>query len=269
MYRIITVDLDGTLLSPENKITKYTEKIIKLLINKGLYIIFASGRHHIDMMYIRDSLNIRIFMITSNGAKIYNVENQLIFENNLDIDIAFKLACLQYLEPDIITQVYRNNQWYVNNSNIQNNFCPSLSLLKYKYFHPDRFNFSKVSKVFFTSNNFKKLSTLEEDIVSLLGDKVHVNFSLPGCLEVISGQTSKGYGLKLIAKILGVSLKECITFGDGMNDYDMLRISGKACIMQNADSRLKNILPYAEVIGSNQDNGVAVFLNHMFLRGKY
>ena len=86
MYRIITVDLDGTLLSPENKITKYTEKIIKLLINKGLFIVFASGRHHIDMMYIRDNLNIRIFMITSNGAKVYNLDNKLIFENNLDVE---------------------------------------------------------------------------------------------------------------------------------------------------------------------------------------
>ncbi|QFQ32777.1 Cof-type HAD-IIB family hydrolase [Buchnera aphidicola (Aphis fabae)] len=265
MYRIITVDLDGTLLSPENKITKYTEKIIKLLINKGLYIVFASGRHHIDMMHIRDNLNIRIFMITSNGAKVYNLDNKLIFENNLDVDIAFKLICLKYLDSDIITQVYRNNQWYINNNKIQNNFCPSLSLLKYKYFHPDKFNFKKVSKVFFTSNNFEKLYNLEKYIITLLGNKVNVSFSVPGCLEVISGKTSKGHGLKLISNILGISLKECITFGDGMNDYDMLSISGKPCIMKNADSRLKNILPYAEVIGNNKDDSVAAFLDKMFI----
>lgn len=269
MYRIITVDLDGTLLSPENKITKYTEKIIKLLINKGLFIVFASGRHHIDMMYIRDDLNIRIFMITSNGAKVYNLDNKLIFENNLDVEIAFKLASLKYFESDIITQIYRNNQWYINNSKIENNFCPSLSLLKHEYFYLDRFNFSKVSKIFYTSNNLEKLCALEKYIITLLGDKVNVNFSIPGCLEVISGKTSKGHGLKLISNILGVSLKECITFGNGMNDYDMLSISGKPCIMENSDSRLKKILPYAEVIGNNADDSVAVFLEKMFITSNH
>ncbi|QCI16874.1 Cof-type HAD-IIB family hydrolase [Buchnera aphidicola (Aphis helianthi)] len=266
MYRIITVDLDGTLLSPENKITKYTKKIIKLLINKGFYIIFASGRHHIDMMHIRDHFNIRIFMITSNGAKVYNLDNKLIFESNLDTDIALKLSCLKYLDLDIITQVYQNNQWYINNSKIQNNFCPSLSSLKYEYFHPDTFNFSEVSKIFYTSNNFQKLCELKKHIITLLGKKVNISFSVPGCLEVISGKTSKGYGLQLISNMLGISLQECITFGDGMNDYDMLNISGKACIMENADSRLKDALPYAEIIGNNKHDGVAVYLNKMFIK---
>ncbi|ALD15000.1 hypothetical protein IX46_00150 [Buchnera aphidicola (Aphis glycines)] len=265
MYRIITVDLDGTLLSPQNKITKYTKKIIKLLLRKGFYIIFASGRHHIDMMHIRDSLNIRVFMITSNGAKIYDLDNQLIFENDLNTDVASHLIHLAYLDSDIITQVYQNNHWYINNSKIKNNFCPSLSLLKYQYFHLDTFNFSKISKIFFTSNNLKKLFKLEKNIISLLDKQVHARFSSPGCLEVVSGKTSKGYGLKVISNNLGISLQECITFGNGMNDYDMLKISGKACIMENSDSHLKNILPYAEVIGNNKDDGVAVFLNKMFI----
>ncbi|WP_295163955.1 Cof-type HAD-IIB family hydrolase [uncultured Buchnera sp.] len=266
MYRIITVDLDGTLLSPENKITKYTEKIIKLLIEKGFYFVFASGRHYIDIMEIRDALNIKIFMITSNGARVYDLNDVLIFENNLNKEIALKLCKIKYLDSDIITQVYRNDQWYINNNKIDNNFCPNLSLLKYKYFHPDIFNFNKVSKVFFTSYNLKKLQNLEKEITSSFGDQVNVHFSVPGCLEVVSGKVSKGYGLKLISKISGVSLKEFITFGDGMNDQDMLSISGKACIMQNADSRLKKKLPYAEVIGSNKNDGVAVFLDKNFIR---
>ncbi|AYN24472.1 Cof-type HAD-IIB family hydrolase [Buchnera aphidicola] len=265
MYRIIAVDLDGTLLSPQNKITKYTEKIIKFLIEKGFYFIFASGRHYIDIMEIRDALNIKVFMITSNGARVYDLNNVLIFENNLDNEIALKLCKIKYLDADIITQVYRNNQWYINNNKINNNFCPSFSTLKYKYFCPKKFDFNKISKVFFTSHNFKKLYNLEKEITSSVGDQVNVHFSALGCLEVVSRQASKGYGLKLISSILGISLKEFIAFGDGMNDQDMLSISGKACIMKNADSRLKKILPYAEVIGSNENDGVAAFLDKNFI----
>ncbi|CAL4317985.1 Pyridoxal phosphate phosphatase YigL [Buchnera aphidicola (Protaphis terricola)] len=265
MYRIITVDLDGTLLSQEHKITKYTKKIIKLLINKGFYVVFASGRHHVDMIYLRNYLNIKIFMITSNGAKIYNLDNQLIFENNLDKDIALELLSLRYLDQDIITQVYQNDQWYINNNKIENNFCPNLSLLRYQFLNLNKFNFENISKIFFTSNNFKKLYKLKIHIINVLNNKVNINFSSPGCLEITSGNISKGYGLKLICKILGISLKECITIGNGMNDYDMLSISGKACIMENSDPCLKYALPYAEIIGNNINDGVAVFLNKKFL----
>jgi len=162
MYRVITVDLDGTLLTPENKITKYTEKIIKLLIRKGFYFVFASGRHYIDIMKIKDVLNIKAFIIASNGAQIYDLNDSLIFENYLDSDIALKLCKIKYLDSDVITQVYCKNQWYINNNKIDNNFCPTLSSLKYKYFCPDKFNFNAISKVFFTSYNLKKLYTIEK-----------------------------------------------------------------------------------------------------------
>lgn len=257
MYQVIAVDLDGTLLSSENKITKYTEEIIHLLIEKNFYFVFASGRHHIDVMKIRDRLKIKAFMITSNGAKIYNLDNKLIFSDNLEQDIASKLCSIEYLDTEIITQVYQKNKWYINNNKIDNKFSSALSSLKYQYFHPDNFQFDNISKIFFTSRNFQKLYILEKKITDYYGDKVYISFSVPGCLEIVSGTTSKGYGLKLISNLLGISLDNFIAFGDGMNDQDMLTIVGKAYIMQNADSRLKKELPHIEIIKSNNNDGVA------------
>ncbi|WAI11805.1 MAG: Cof-type HAD-IIB family hydrolase [Buchnera aphidicola (Macrosiphum albifrons)] len=265
MSHIIAVDLDGTLLSSENKITKYTQKIIQLLIKKNFHFIFASGRHYIDVMEIRDSLKIKIFMITSNGAKIYNLDDELIFSDNLEAHIASTLCRMEYLDAEIITQVYQNNKWYINNNKIDNKFCPALSSLKYQYFHPDDLACNNISKIFFTSRNFQKLYILKRKITDCYGGKVHINFSVPGCLEIVSGTTSKGHGLKLISNLLGVPLNNCIAFGDGMNDQDMLDIAGKAYIMQNADSRLKDILPHIEIIGSNNNDGVARCLNKMFI----
>ena len=90
MYRIIATDLDGTLLSKDHKITEYTKNIIKFLSNHGIYFVLASGRHYIDVMRIRDILEIDAFMITSNGSEVYNLDGTLIFKNNLYPDIAKK-----------------------------------------------------------------------------------------------------------------------------------------------------------------------------------
>lgn len=266
MCRIIAVDLDGTLLSPNNQITEYTKATIKLLVEKGFYFILASGRHYIDVIKIQQFLQIKSFMITSNGARVYDLNNKLIFDNDLDVNIASKLGKIKYLDTDIITQIHRKNKWYVNSNRTDNKFCTDFSCLQYQYFHPDLFDFENISKIFFTSTKHKKLYNLKKHITNLWSPRVNVNFSSPDCLEVISGSTSKGHGLKIISILLGISLDKFISFGDGMNDQDMLSMSGQSYIMENADNRLKRILPNVKIIASNKHDGVASFLDNMFLR---
>ncbi|MDE5285089.1 MAG: HAD hydrolase family protein, partial [Candidatus Blochmannia sp. A2] len=68
--------------------------------------------------------------------------------------------------------------------------------------------------------------------------------------ELMAGTVSKGHALEEVAKIIGYTLKDCIAFGDGMNDLEMLSMAGKGCIMHNAHQRLKDKLPNMEVIDS-------------------
>lgn len=63
------------------------------------------------------------------------------------------------------------------------------------------------------------------------GDCVNVSFFILICLEVMVGGVLKGYVLEVVVKKLGYSLKDCIVFGDGMNDVEMLLMVGKGCIM--------------------------------------
>ncbi len=106
---------------------------------------------------------------------------------------------------------------------------------------------------------------MEDAINARWGDRVNVSFSFPTCLEVMAGGVSKGHALEEVAKIIGYTLQECIAFGDGMNDLEMLSMAGKGCIMRDAHQRLKDMLPELEVIGSNVDNAVPHYLRKMFL----
>ncbi len=106
---------------------------------------------------------------------------------------------------------------------------------------------------------------MEQAIEARWGDRVNVSFSLPTCLEVMAGGVSKGHALEAVSKLLNYSLKECIAFGDGMNDVEMLSMAGKSCIMLNAAQRLKDTLPEVEVIGSNVEDAVPQTLRALFL----
>ncbi len=265
MYHVVVSDLDGTLLSPAHTLTPYARKTLKLLTQRGVHFIFATGRHHIDVAQIRDSLGISAFMITSNGARVHNSQGELIFSHNLDADIAQDLYGMEFNNPTILTNVYRNDEWFINRESPEQKAFFQESIFNYQIFKPGLLETDGVCKVYYTSRDHQQLLFMEEAINARWGDRVNVSFSLATCLEVMGGGVSKGHALKEVVKIIGYSLADCIAFGDGMNDLEMLSMSGKGCIMNNAHPRLKDRLPELEMIGSNVDDAVPHYLEKLFL----
>ena len=246
MYQVVASDLDGTLLSPDHTLSPYAKETLKLLTARGVNFVFATGRHHVDVVQIRDNLEIKSYMITSNGARVHDTDGNLIFTHNLDRDIATDLFGIVHNNPDIVTNVYRDDEWFMNRH------------------RPEEMRFFKEA-VFFTCVNHEELLPLEQAMNARWGDRVNVSFSTLTCLEVMAGGVSKGHALEAVAKRLGFDLKDCIAFGDGMNDAEMLSMAGKGCIMQNAHQRLKDLHPELEVIGTNGDNAVPKYLRKLFL----
>lgn len=265
MYKFIVSDLDGTLLSSECKITNYTKKVIQDLYKKGFCFLFASGRHYFEILEICNYCKITAFMITSNGAKIYNLNKKLIFTSNIDKHVIVNLLKHIDLDTDIIMHMYCNEKWYIHKKNIEKYYYNDKSSCKYQVSDFYFFEMDNVSKIFFTSNYFSKLFLLREKIINLFKSDLDLAFSSKTCLEIMSKKVSKGNALTFLMKYLNSSLTDCIAFGNAMNDIDMLKIAGKACIMLNSDLELKNQLPYAEIVLSNDNDGVARYLE-VFLK---
>ncbi|MXP67652.1 sugar/pyridoxal phosphate phosphatase YigL [Pantoea sp. Aalb] len=265
MYHIVASDLDGTLLSPDHRLTPFTYITLQNLVALDIHFVFATGRHYIDVGQIRDKLGIPAYMITSNGARVHDINGKLIFSHDLNTDIANELYYIKYDDKLILTHVYRNDEWFISrHTPDEQDYFPE-SVFRYQIYQPSVLPVDGISKVFFTCKNPLLLNSLEESIQTRWGDRVNVSFSLPTCLEVMAGGVSKGHALKSVAKNLGYSLEKCIAFGDGMNDFEMLSMVGKGCIMYNANQRLKDMLPTLEVIGSNADETVPHILHKLFL----
>ncbi|OON38599.1 sugar/pyridoxal phosphate phosphatase YigL [Izhakiella australiensis] len=264
MYPIVASDLDGTLLTPDHRLAPFARETLQLLVQKGVHFIFATGRHYVDVGQMRDSLGINAYMITSNGARVHNTDGELIFSHNLAEDIADELFAMQYHHPQVFTNVYRDEMWFLNRERPEEEDFFRESNFNYQVYQPGELPTDGISKVFFTCSDPSQLEPVEQALLARWGDRINISFSLPTCLEVMAGGVSKGHALDAVAKRLGYSLKECITFGDGMNDVEMLSMSGKGCIMQNGAPKLKARLPELEIIGSNADEAVPHYLRKMF-----
>ena len=240
MYQVVASDLDGTLLSPDHTLSPYAKETLKLLTARGINFVFATGRHHVDVGQIRDNLEIKSYMITSNGARVHDLDGNLIFAHNLDRDIASDLFGVVNDNPEIITNVYRDDEWFMNRHRPEEMRFFKEAVFQYALYEPGLLEPEGVSKVFFTCDSHEKLLPLEQAINARWGDRVNVSFSTLTCLEVMAGGVSKGHALEAVAKKLGYSLQDCIAFGDGMNDAEMLSMAGKGCIMGSAHQRLKD-----------------------------
>lgn len=267
MYKFIVSDLDGTLLNGDHVISDYTKNVLRKLTQQGIYFIFATGRHHQDVNAIKNNLGVDAYMITSNGARVHNHYNELIFSENIDPALVTEIVAFTTTHfSHISTNLYNDDGWLSQDD---------VSDFE-EFFQDSRFNYTRfdlnsclqhnVAKFFFTADTHEDLQPLNAALKARWADKLNISYSTMTCLEVMAKNVSKGHALERVVTQLDYQLTDCIAFGDGFNDTEMLTMSGKGCIMQNAPQQLKDHLPNLEVIGSNINDGVSTYLSQLFLK---
>lgn len=263
MYRLVVCDLDGTLLDGGHRLGRYTQDVLARLRASGIELMLASGRHFQDIRVLSAQLGGNGCLISSNGAAVHDRAGEAVHVAPLPTDCAAFLI-RDPLFADVHVNVYRSSDWLVGR--------PEPRLLAY---HQDSgFGYrvtdlaslapDDVLKVFYYGEP-EQLHALEGQILAREGDRVTTTFSLPVTLEVMARGVSKGAALERVVARLGLGLDEVIAFGDGMNDRELLAAVGKGVLMGNADPRLKSGLPALEVIGSNEEESVARYLEAAFL----
>jgi len=108
------------------------------------------------------------------------------------------------------------------------------------------------------------LADLELKLLAHFGDSLSIAFSTPTCLEAMQKGVNKGNAVKAVLGLMGRDPAEAIAFGDGMNDKEMLTLVGHGVVMGNAHSRLKETLPELPQALTNDEDGVADYLQQRF-----
>lgn len=257
-YKLVVVDLDGTLLTPEHRVGEYTRRVLSDLCERGVGLVLASGRHFHDVYAVSKQFGNGIYTISSNGAAVHDGNGELLEMTAVEND------CLDFLISDrafasVHTNLYCVQEWLVEQ--------PDPTLLKY---HKESgFTYRVVDfrslgaepvlKVFFYGE-CSLLRELERYILERCSARLATTFSIPIALEVMAVGVSKGTALERVCGHRGIDLSEVIAFGDGLNDLELLRTAGTGVLMGNADPKLKAALTGNPVIGGNSEEAVARFL---------
>lgn len=259
MYQLIASDLDGTLLNAAHAVSETTKTVVQQLVARGLSFVIATGRHFLDAKDIRQALNIETYLITSNGARVHDHQGTLIYQKNIDPDMAKALLQSNFSEGAIVN-LYRDEGWFIDQPQPWLLDMHETSGFQYQLFSPKSDKGEGISKIFYIGEH-SALLALQAKIEAYLGmDALSITFSMPECLEIMDKGVSKAAALAQVVKLQGLTLANCLAFGDGLNDYELLSGVGKGLIMANGHEALKLRLPNQEVIGHHAEDAVAKYL---------
>lgn len=265
MYRLVACDLDGTLLNPQHRLGAYTRRVLRRVLDLGVELILASGRHSSDIQALSADLGTSGTLISSNGAAVHDASGNLVHHQALDPD------CLDFLLHDpafdgVHTNLYRIEDWLVERAEPHLLRYHQESGFAYRVADFAQLGRESVLKVFYYGDR-GHLRDLEALAHQRCPGRLATTFSLPVTLEVMAAGVSKGAALGCVLRDLGLTPAQVIAFGDGLNDRELLQTAGKGVLMGNADPRLKGSLAGHEVIGTNAEEAVAAYLDVLFLGG--
>lgn len=266
MYKLIALDMDGTLLSEDKTISKANFKAIQRAKAKGVKVVLATGRPINGIKKYLKELNLieaGDYAVAYNGALVQRTKDGKIIADNPmnieDLNYLYELSKRLKVHIHFLTEskcvTTEINEYSMVEATI--NEIP----LEVADFSKIPLDTNVVKIMFIDEANY--LSKVIEQLPSEVYDKYTVVRSAPYFLEFLNKKVNKGFGVGLLAENLGISHKEVICIGDAGNDIDMIKYAGLGVAMGNAFPEVKQIADY--VTCTNEEDGVAKVINKFIL----
>jgi hypothetical protein len=275
-YKLLCVDLDGTLLTDSKEISQETLEAIRAAKAKDVKVAIATGRALFSALSVGSSFNNDDdHIIASNGAIIKHLALEpLVRENPFSYD---QLVCIidtaseQGLSPVFFSteQAYTTStsdfQMYLGFGSGTNNVFnkQSISLI------PSTKDLKELIRQEHIKIQKCNIHTLGDGQKRFLHNALkregefEMLFSTNPALEITAKGVTKGNGVAVLAEALGIRQQEVIAVGDSENDISMLSYAGLGIAMENAIPAVKNVASY--ITESNNNNGIARVIRKFIL----
>lgn len=290
MYKLITVDLDGTLLNKYGEVSEYTKNIIKKVTDQGILVVLASGRISESVLTIAKEIGANKYYISGNGSVLYDMQKkEIIYEKYLSKEKVLELIELCeknsiyyniYTESSVIAKSLNYNVAFYNYENTKKSSDKKteINIVDDVYNYIKTLNTNKFLKMTICDENkivFSSILRKVKDIPDIdvlevshmskkkikMGTKeVSVGYYYT---EVSSKNVDKWYAIEEIMKKENIAKEEVISFGDNNNDILMIKNAGLGIAMGHSNEQVKKVAKF--VTQTNDEDGVAKALENTIL----
>lgn len=282
MYKLVAIDLDGTMLNSYGMVTENTKQAIKNTINKGTEVIIASGRPIDSIKTIAKEIGSENYFIAGNGALIYDIKkDEIIYEKFMNKQKVLEIIkiCEEnsiayniYTEKTIIAKGLKYNVLYYYKENLkkEENKKTNITIVEdvYEYIkNLENEKFLKITVCDETKSVFnsiiRKLRTVEDiDVLDVLHmsrkmikqgtEDVPIEYYYT---EISLKDVDKWKAIEYLANKMNISKDEIIAIGDNINDKEMIENAKVGIAMGQSTPVITEIADFVTL--NNNEDGVA------------
>ncbi|MBP3463091.1 MAG: HAD family phosphatase [Clostridia bacterium] len=281
MYKLVAIDLDGTLLNSYGEVSQRTREAIKEATQKGVEVVLASGRPISSVEDLATELEANHYLVSGNGATVYDMrQKSIVYDQFLSKEQILNIVkiCEEnsiyyniYTENEVLTKSLNYNTLFYHSENThkQEEKRTNINILTDVYDYVLRTNNQKYLKVTVCDQSqivfgsiIKKLRTINDidvldvahmskKIIKSGTEEILVEYCYT---EITNKNVNKWTALEYIMKKENISKEEVIAIGDNVNDKEMIEEAGLGVAMGNSTQNIKEIAN--EITSTNNEDGV-------------
>lgn len=268
--KLLALDLDGTTLTSKNTLAPAVKSALEKAIESGIIIAIATGRPLGTMPQSILDIEGIDYLITSNGAAIYDKHGKKIHSATLkENDVIMILDVMK--DEDIISEAFVDGLTYTDKRYSDNPLAYGCTEAYIDYVKASHGHIEDMRKFIFEHKNEldsieyistdpqtrKRIWTMLENAV----EDIFITTSSEHFIELMDKSATKASALSHLANILGIDMQNTCACGNADNDADMIAESGFGAAVDDASKKCIECADY--VVPDSDNDGVAVLIDYI------
>lgn len=267
MYKLIAIDIDGTLLNKNKGVSKQSIECITAL-KQHTKVVLISARMPKAMRHIQQDLGILDYPIVAYNGGLVLYQDKILSHTGIDFQ-TFREVLEANLDLNLHLSLYHNDEWFApqedhwsrreeRNTKVKPQFKSNQAV------YDDWKIYNKEPHKIMCMGEEHKVEELYQRLQSQQQNKLHLYRSKPTYIEMAPMQISKLSGLQVLLTkpYTDIELKDIVAYGDNYNDIEMIEHVGLGIAVDNAKAEVKAVAN--NITQSNFENGVAKHLKKIF-----
>lgn len=255
MVKLIASDLDGTILRHgAQKVDKSTIEVIGKLLDAGLLFAPASGRQIVSLKRLFEPISDRLVYISENGA-LSEYRGEVIAKTAMERKLALQIVEDVYEQPHCEVLISGQHTAYIK-PKTEEYLYRMTKVVNYKTTIIDKFSDIDEDILKIAVCDLSGINNSKEHFFSRWKGQASIAVSGKLYLDFMESSVSKGKAMRQLQEYFGLSMDECMAFGDNYNDIDMLNSVTYSYVMETAADDIKKHGKYVTdwVEGSLREN---------------
>lgn len=289
MYKLVAIDLDGTMLNSYGVVTEHTKNVIKKVEEQGVEVVIASGRPIDSIKTIAREIESKNYFIAGNGAIVYDIKkDEIIYERTMPKEKVLEIIkiCEEnsisynvYTEQEILATALKYNVLYYHKENLKKEESQKTKINivndMYEYIKNKKdARFLKIticdeSKAVFNSiiRKLKEIKEIEVLEVAHMARKTIKQGTEEYPIsyyytEISTVDVDKWNAIEFLIEKLNIRKEEVMAIGDNANDKIMIENAGLGVAMKQSTPSVIEIAD--EIANDNNEDGVAKILQKYY-----